>query len=68
MRTRTKFETHSRPSVTLVYFAETLCNKSPYKNYAIIIHTNGKVVLTQFGYTVEPLYNGHPWDPTFCPL
>ena len=19
-------------------------------------------------YTVEPLYNGHPWDPKFCPL
>ena len=18
--------------------------------------------------TVEPLYNGHPWDPKFCPL
>ena len=20
------------------------------------------------GYTVEPLYNGHHWEPTFCPL
>ena len=22
----------------------------------------------KFQFTVEPLYNGHHWDPTFCPL
>ena len=32
--------------------------------------TEGQLVMLNLGFfnTVEPLYNGHHWGPTFCPL
>ena len=32
-----------------------------------LVHWPGRTVLWEM-YTVEPLYNGHHWDPIFCPL
>ena len=31
------------------------------------LFVDGDVILSQEGTTVEPLYNGHHWEPKFCP-
>ena len=43
-------------------------NTDNQSNYQCITNHVSVPLICVFANTAEPLYNGHHWDPTFCPL
>ena len=60
--------THAMMSDMYLCCTCTCINRLGEVQYMLRITCHEDRSTTQMHCTVEPLYNGHHWEPTFCPL